>query len=51
MRDVCFDPNAASALREEAPSAYKDVRAVMRAQAELTRIERTLRPLLVYKGR
>jgi tRNA-splicing ligase RtcB len=50
MRNVCFDPQAAAALREEAPSAYKDVRAVMRAQADLTKIDRTLRPLLVYKG-
>ena len=36
--------------RDEAPSAYKDIAAVMRAQRELTRIERRLRPLLSYKG-
>ena len=40
----------ASSLREEAPGAYKDIGAVMRAQRELTRIERRLRPLLVFKG-
>jgi tRNA-splicing ligase RtcB (3'-phosphate/5'-hydroxy nucleic acid ligase) len=37
-------------LREEAPAAYKDIGKVMRAQRELTRIVRQLRPLLVYKG-
>jgi RNA-splicing ligase RtcB len=32
------------------PGAYEDVDRVMRAQAELTRIVRRLRPLLSYKG-
>jgi tRNA-splicing ligase RtcB len=50
LRRVWFDPRAAPALREEAPSAYKDVRAVLRAQRELTRIVRRLRPVLCYKG-
>ena len=45
-----FDPRLTDALREELPKAYKDVRAVMRAQAELVDVTRTLRPLLVYKG-
>ena len=49
MRGIWFDGGAA-ALREEAPSAYKDIRAVLRAQSELTRVVRRLRPLLVYKG-
>ncbi|MEX2121886.1 MAG: hypothetical protein WD847_20065 [Pirellulales bacterium] len=31
-------------------AAYKDIHGVMRAQRELTRIVRTLRPLLSYKG-
>lgn len=47
---VWIDPRAAPALREEAPAAYKDIRAVMRAQRELTRIVRVLRPVLSYKG-
>jgi tRNA-splicing ligase RtcB len=47
---VWFNSQAASDLREEAPSAYKDVRAVMRAQADLTRVVRRLRPILSYKG-
>lgn len=39
-----------SALRDEAPSAYKDIDAVMRAQKGLLKIRRRLRPLLVHKG-
>jgi tRNA-splicing ligase RtcB len=50
MEGIWFDRRLANHLREEAPAAYKDVRAVLRAQRELTRIVRTLRPVLVYKG-
>lgn len=50
MRGVWFDHRKASRLVDEAPAAYKDIGAVMRAQRELTRIRRTLRPLLVYKS-
>jgi tRNA-splicing ligase RtcB (3'-phosphate/5'-hydroxy nucleic acid ligase) len=50
MQGVWFDHRHAAQLRDEAPSAYKDIHAVMRAQRELTRIERQLRPLLSYKG-
>jgi len=50
MRGVGFDEALARALVEEAPSAYKDVRAVMRAQRELVKVVRTLTPLLVHKG-
>jgi len=50
MLGVWFDHRHAAMLRDEAPSAYKDIHAVMRAQRELTRIERQLRPLLSYKG-
>lgn len=50
MQGVWFDRRQAALLRDEAPSAYKDVHAVMRAQRELTKIERRLRPLLSYKG-
>jgi tRNA-splicing ligase RtcB len=50
LRDVWFDPRLTDALREELPKAYKDVRAVLRAQADLVTITRTLRPVLVYKG-
>jgi tRNA-splicing ligase RtcB len=50
MFGVRFDHRRADALRDEAPSAYKEIGRVMRAQRELTRIVRELRPLLVYKG-
>ena len=50
MRGVWFDHRLAEKLRDEAPSAYKDIGKVMRAQADLTRIVRRLRPVLCYKG-
>ncbi|MGZ0167781.1 MAG: RtcB family protein [Planctomycetales bacterium] len=50
MRSVWFDHNVTSGLRDEAPSAYRDIHAVMRAQTGLTRIERKLHPVLSYKG-
>ncbi len=50
MAGTWFDVRLAERLRDEAPSAYKDIGAVMRAQRDLTRIVRRLRPLLSYKG-
>lgn len=50
LAGVWFDPRAGPHLREEAPAAYKDVAAVLRAQRDLTRVVRKLRPVLVYKG-
>jgi tRNA-splicing ligase RtcB len=50
MGNVWFDPRIADSLREESPKSYKDIRAVMRAQQELVSIDRTLAPILVYKG-
>lgn len=47
---VWFDHRLADRLCEEAPSAYKDIGAVMRAQHKLVRIVRRLRPVLVYKA-
>ena len=47
---VWFDHRMADALRDEAPAAYKDVGAVMRAQVDLTRVVRRVRPRLSYKG-
>jgi tRNA-splicing ligase RtcB len=40
----------ADRLRDEAPGAYKNIGAVMRAQRELTRIMHRLRPLIAFKG-
>ena len=50
LRGVWFDHRIAGGLREEAPSAYKDIGSVMRAQNELVRIVRRLRPVLSFKG-
>lgn len=50
MKGVWFDHRLAKKLCDEAPAAYKDISAVMRAQRDLTRIVRTLKPLLSYKG-
>jgi tRNA-splicing ligase RtcB len=49
-RHVHFDHRLARSLREEAPSAYKDLEGVLRAQHELAQVVRRLRPVLVYKG-
>ena len=50
MSGVWFDPRLSDTLREESPAAYKDIRAVLRAQHDLVRVTRTLRPIVVYKG-
>jgi len=50
LRRVFYDHRRAASLREEAPSAYKDVDAVLRAQHDLVRVVRRLRPLLSFKG-
>jgi tRNA-splicing ligase RtcB len=50
LRGVWFDHRLAPGLREEAPSAYKDVDAVVRAERDLVRVVRRLRPVLSFKG-
>lgn len=50
LRGVCFDQRLIDRLRDEAPGAYKDIGAVMRAQRELTRVVQRLRPVLAFKG-
>jgi len=50
LRGIWFDQRMAASLRDESPAAYKEIAGVMRAQRDLTRIERKLRPLLSYKG-
>jgi tRNA-splicing ligase RtcB (3'-phosphate/5'-hydroxy nucleic acid ligase) len=50
MTGIEYDHRLANPLRDEAPSAYKDIKAVARAQRELVKIARVLRPLLNYKG-
>lgn len=49
MHGTWFDDRFAEHLRDEAPSAYKDVQTVMRAQRDLTAIVAELHPVLVYK--
>jgi tRNA-splicing ligase RtcB len=50
MTGVWYDFRLAGKLRDEAPAAYKDIRAVLRAGKELVKVTRTLRPVLNYKG-
>ena len=50
LTGIWFDHRLSDALRDEAPSAYKPIGNVMRAQRELTRIVRKLTPILSYKG-
>jgi tRNA-splicing ligase RtcB len=50
MSGVWYDYRLSDKLRDEAPSAYKDIRAVLRAQRELVKVTRVLRPVLNYKG-
>jgi tRNA-splicing ligase RtcB (3'-phosphate/5'-hydroxy nucleic acid ligase) len=50
MGRVWYDFRQADRLRDEAPGAYKDIRAVVRAQRELVKVVRVLRPVLSYKG-
>src|SRR5438093_6772282 len=42
MEGVWYDYRLSDKLRDEAPSAYKDIRAVLRAQRELVKVTRTL---------
>jgi len=50
MKGVTFDERAESVLVEEAPEAYKDPRAVMRAQRDLVKTMRQLKPVINYKA-
>lgn len=50
MEGIWYDYRLTQKLRDEAPAAYKDIRAVLKAQRELVKVVRTLRPVLNYKG-
>jgi tRNA-splicing ligase RtcB len=50
MGPVWYDFRQSDRLRDEAPGAYKDIRAVARAQRDLVKVVRVLRPVLNYKG-
>lgn len=51
MSNVWFDHRKISSLIDEAPSAYKNVRKVMKSQKELVRIVDQRQPVLNFKGR
>lgn len=50
LAGVWYDHRLTARLRDEAPGAYKDLDQVLRAQRDLTRCVRRLRPLLSFKG-
>lgn len=50
MEGIWFDHRRAHRLVDEAPDAYKDIGAVMRAQRTLTRPVRKLLPVLSFKA-
>jgi tRNA-splicing ligase RtcB (3'-phosphate/5'-hydroxy nucleic acid ligase) len=50
LAGVTFDARLAGRLVDEAPSAYRDIRVVMRTQRDLTAVRRELRPLLSHKA-
>ena len=50
MSHVWFDKRMSAQLVDEAPEAYKDLKAVMRDQRDLVKPVRKLRPLLSFKG-
>lgn len=50
LGDVLVDPALIDKITDEAPAAYKDIVRVMRAQADLVRIDRVLKTLVSHKG-
>ncbi|MFZ4574028.1 MAG: RtcB family protein [Phycisphaerales bacterium] len=50
MTGVAFDASRAHGLRDEAPSVYRELRQVIKAQRALVKITRTLRPLVSFKA-
>lgn len=50
MRGIHFDHSKTHFMCGEAPTAYKDIEVVMRAQRDLVKRTRKLTPVLVYKG-
>jgi tRNA-splicing ligase RtcB len=45
MEGVWYDYRLTGKLRDEAPAAYKDILAVLKAERELVKVIRTLRPV------
>jgi hypothetical protein len=49
LQHVWIDERRVRDFKDEAPSAYRDLRQVLRAQQDLCQVERTLKPVLNYK--
>ena len=50
MQGTAWNRDRAGALLDEIPGAYKDLTRVMADQADLVRVERTMREILNYQG-
>jgi tRNA-splicing ligase RtcB (3'-phosphate/5'-hydroxy nucleic acid ligase) len=50
LEEVTFDESRLGSLVDEAPAAYRDIEAVLRAQRDLVKRTLELRPLLTLKG-
>lgn len=50
MQGIIYDTHLEPLLVEESPTAYRDLRHILAAQAHLTRSIRTLHPILVHKS-
>ncbi len=50
MKGITFDKTKISRLYDEAPSAYKDIEKVMKAQKKFLKKVRTLTPIISFKG-
>jgi len=50
MGDVWFDHRKLNRLVDESPSAYRDIRKVMKCQKDLVKIANTFEPILNFKG-
>ena len=50
MTGVAWQNSDAAALLDEHPESYKDVETIMRDQADLVRIDHTLKAIANYKG-
>jgi len=49
--NIWLDRRKSRGLLDEAPGAYKDIRAVMKAQRKLVNVKKRLTPIINFKGR
>ena len=50
MENVWFDQRKLARIVDESPSAYKDIRKVMKSQKELVKTVNTFEPVLNFKA-